>query len=408
MNILVLLEEYFPDYNASTLCAANVINELAKYHKITVLTSRILFKSQDKLDENSDQFSVIRVSNTYLSLYRKQFRTPFVRIIMRFLNWSIQKLVCADINYIWYLETKRRIKRFVDDNDVVIAFSGTFSTQQLGMYAKLLKTDQESKKKLISVFFDDLLPDINPNYKGSLNLAYNRKSISEKLFQVSDYIIFTKNVYNYYLHRYSFYKDKMVKIDLPLLDFKNSPPTNNNKPVLVYSGYLYRQFRNPSSVLEILNELSQYMEFEFHLIGAGDCYDIIAPYLKKGWLTNHGLMSRLYSDEAISKADILINIGNNTRYQTPSKIFSYINTGKRIINFYSIKQDTSLVYLRKYPLALNVFTEQKRDCTFYETIIRFIQKKPVRLDRSAITKTYYMNLPKYSCDLINKMIGVMK
>ena len=56
----------------------------------------------------------------------------------------------------------------------------------------------------------------------------------------------------------------------------------------------------------------------------------------------------------MNDCDVLINVGNESPNQTPSKVFDYISTMKCIINFYSINDDTSKWYLSNYPYVLNI------------------------------------------------------
>ena len=57
--------------------------------------------------------------------------------------------------------------------------------------------------------------------------------------------------------------------------------------------------------------------------------------------------------EEIPKKYIVLMIGNLCANQVPSKVFEYIATGKPILNFYSIENDTSLIYLNRYPAVLS-------------------------------------------------------
>ena len=63
-------------------------------------------------------------------------------------------------------------------------------------------------------------------------------------------------------------------------------------------------------------------------------------------------------------ADILINLGNKSTNQTPSKVFDYIGTGNPIVNFHSLPDDTSKFYLEKYPMKLNILETENAlsDC----------------------------------------------
>ena len=58
--------------------------------------------------------------------------------------------------------------------------------------------------------------------------------------------------------------------------------------------------------------------------------------------------------EAMSTADVFVNIGNATSYQLPSKVIEYACFGKPILNFSSSARDSSAAFLSGYPLWRNV------------------------------------------------------
>lgn len=76
----------------------------------------------------------------------------------------------------------------------------------------------------------------------------------------------------------------------------------------------------------------------------------------------------------IHHADLLINIGNKTVNQTPSKIFDYISTGKPIVNFHSLLDDTSKFYLTDYPNKLNVHEDYERFDSNVKLVDAFAKK----------------------------------
>ena len=56
-------------------------------------------------------------------------------------------------------------------------------------------------------------------------------------------------------------------------------------------------------------------------------------------------------NNVIKEADVLINIGNNNKYQEPSKLIEYMYSGKKILNICSIEEDTSAELLKIYPVV---------------------------------------------------------
>lgn len=129
---------------------------------------------------------------------------------------------------------------------------------------------------------------------------------------------------------------------------------------LVFVGTLYRTIRDPSPLLATFDRLLQTelgSRLELHFFGGNnDCetyFDRYADLMgKKIFL--HGIVPRARALAAIQEAAALINIGNLTPYQLPSKLLEYMVSGRPIINFVSGPDDSSLGLLAEYPRNLNV------------------------------------------------------
>jgi len=59
--------------------------------------------------------------------------------------------------------------------------------------------------------------------------------------------------------------------------------------------------------------------------------------------------------QVYESADILVNIGNSTTYQAPSKVIEYMSTGLPILNITSVAQDSTIPLLKTYPAAFSCF-----------------------------------------------------
>lgn len=158
------------------------------------------------------------------------------------------------------------------------------------------------------------------------------------------------------------FKEKIIPFNLP--GFLRQP-VSWDKPVisnqwidLIYTGAFYSEIRNPQKALEILYQLSLCDDrIRIHLYSRG-CDEIVEKYRKKmpDKLIYHGYQSKSRVAAAVQSSTFLINIGNSTSNQVPSKILEYISTGKPILNFYSDDNDLCNDYLKNYPyyLLLNV------------------------------------------------------
>jgi hypothetical protein len=99
----------------------------------------------------------------------------------------------------------------------------------------------------------------------------------------------------------------------------------------------------------------------------------------------HGILDHKKVLDAVSEADVLINIGNKTTYQLPSKLVDYMATGKPVLNLASIRDDSSADVLRDYPNSLTIvddnFTKTSSD---FSKLINFFENLPKPLDRQSV------------------------
>lgn len=142
-----------------------------------------------------------------------------------------------------------------------------------------------------------------------------------------------------------------------------SPGTYKQKGAslqLVYVGTLYRNLRSPVPLLELFERLVLLLSgihMELHFLGhINDCADLFSRY--DHWIGSHifihGVVSRERAQEHMEAADVLINLGNRSSTQLPSKVIEYVAMGKPILNLVSIEEDSSAGILASYPSALTV------------------------------------------------------
>lgn len=132
----------------------------------------------------------------------------------------------------------------------------------------------------------------------------------------------------------------------------------DNKIRLVFAGILYVNIRPPDFLLRLFAALLQTSlaeRLELHFFG--DTRQAHTRFQAFGGLLNqkiflHGMVNREQVAQAMSEANVLVNIGNKTPYQLPSKVVEYAYTGKPILNLAQIKNDSSEDFFKEYPAAL--------------------------------------------------------
>lgn len=185
-------------------------------------------------------------------------------------------------------------------------------------------------------------------------------------FSKADSIWLTRELYEDYKKGiYKVFGRKMMNIGIPLLSNRNyelyySGNSEKRRFIkLVYAGTFYDNIRKPDYLVEIIKNITEVIDIQLHIYGnvvGQKSYQLLQDAKEElgDKLIIHGTVERNKIPEVLSDADFLINVGNSISNQAPSKIFEYIETGKPIINFSSIKNDSSQYYLERYPFSLSI------------------------------------------------------
>lgn len=126
----------------------------------------------------------------------------------------------------------------------------------------------------------------------------------------------------------------------------------------VYVGTLYRRLREPQFMLQLFEaERARDPGCELHIFGDVNAFaSSLADWRARlgGAVHVHGLVPREAVARAVAAADLLVNIGNTTRDQLPSKVVEYAASGKPILNLARSADDGSATFLASYPDALTL------------------------------------------------------
>jgi glycosyltransferase involved in cell wall biosynthesis len=162
------------------------------------------------------------------------------------------------------------------------------------------------------------------------------------------------------------FADTKSKIEVipPLLSLNPAPnaPARRNSDdtatILVYLGVLYARIRRPDALLALFSAMYERdPTFQLHFYGDSQgCETDFHPYthLIGRAIFIHGPVPRDRVGSIMQAADILVNIGNETSYQLPSKLVEYASTGRPIMNISANRSDTTSDFLANYPAALSL------------------------------------------------------
>ena len=133
---------------------------------------------------------------------------------------------------------------------------------------------------------------------------------------------------------------------------------------LGYFGSFFPGVRMPAPLLEWFRELLR-LEPQLQLHLYGELFESIRPSLGEfadlqARVTLHGLLPRSEVPAAMDQMDFLVNLGNRSDFQLPSKSADYWLAGKPIINLTQIESDTFSQFLAGHPLLLQVPVLEKQ------------------------------------------------
>jgi hypothetical protein len=289
------------------------------------------------------------------------------------MTWK--KIYWPDFACAWYLPAFRLAARLTTHNryDALVSVSIPFTSHLIGLR---LKKKLPTIPWVVDVGDPFCFMDATPLNNHMLYHQFNvsaEKLIFKSANSISVTTPKTANIYK------KIFPESSHKISVipPLLDDRIKYTGNNNKKetifnsnkiTLSYIGNFYKVTREPEALLLLLRSLlHQFPEFKKQLLlhifgnlgGFKETFEAFSDL--SSHIILHGAVSRDTVFRVIRETDFLINIGNRTNYQIPSKIVEYIASGNPIINICTIDGDSSREFLKDYPLIHNIFIHRK--CT---------------------------------------------
>ena len=321
------------------------------------------------------------------------------RAVLKGVNWLWRSLYWPDPSCLWFFPARQMALALVAQNkyDVVISVAPTFTAVAVGHSVHKRVVDAVWLLDLGDPFsFLEGAPPNNTVLYGWLNRWYERK-----VFSQADVISVTNpQTQQRYAEDFPESATKLLVIP-PLLSLPKSGAKSTVPGRLVYIGTMYRNIREPGFLLELFRralkaDLSH--DTELHCYGdVSSCLDIIAGYapLLGKRVFFHGVVSREVAAQALDEAHFLINIGNETTYQLPSKVVEYAATGKPVINLAKSRMDSSVGFFAAYPCALNMINSMPLpDEVAVDEFVSFIKGTPPAMERTALTEWLSPYTPK--------------
>jgi len=152
---------------------------------------------------------------------------------------------------------------------------------------------------------------------------------------------------------------------------------NSKKDIIsiLFYGTLYNDIRNPEYAIILFSKLREYcpeIDLRFNIYGNIYGCEYLFEKYNYDWINYYGYYDREKLVSIIQESDVLLNIGNITEYQLPSKIIEYAATGLPIINIKYISSDSSERFLANYSSVMNLDSRLSIDKNILQKVAHFI------------------------------------
>jgi hypothetical protein len=132
------------------------------------------------------------------------------------------------------------------------------------------------------------------------------------------------------------------------------PPRHPNSEIhLGYFGNFYKPTRTPAPLFAFLDGMRRlapelHRRLRVHIFG--DIFPEFVAWLKQvPYLQLHGLRPREEAQTEMGAMDVLLNIGNTTNYQLPSKAVNYLAAARPVINLVASEGDPFAEFWGDWP-----------------------------------------------------------
>lgn len=414
-KIVFLMDYYYPNPSPNAICAFKIMDYLKKNNKIYCISAD---KTKFNLHkEEVDGINIYRVKkrlhytfmemcNMKITLGKNHYK--IIKFLGRIVIWIKNRIY----QFVWPIMSYKLIYRFVKQTEELIYNNSIDKVVAISYPFESLIAASIIKRKFPNIecigYFLDVTTIGNINKKGILREISKYSSIRQerRVIKTLDKLIILDNAKELYLEKYKDFIDKFHISDIPLISKNTGNNKISNKEVnIVYTGSLSRKTRNPITFIDALNSIDKSIKFIFY----GNDDRVFEKWSKEEIKNKNvvlkGSVSEREADKAIYNSNCLLSLGNTDKFLIPSKIFKYMNSGKKIIHIAQIETDPCLNYLNKYPNALIVFKQDLVNDSHLvvKKIIEFIYDNSEVSDNLNLEELFFMSTPKYTANIINNM-----
>lgn len=415
-NIVVMTGHYYPYFSPNGSIMKNIVDQLRKAHSVKVLAVKNRFELSDS--DSYDGYEIERVNDFSTSFHNycaDKNQRNYKGITSKYYNFLLQSKRVLSLVKKTVRSTsidkalvKRQLKSLNKINntfhiDVIIPVS--MPIENIIAAIEYGKTNFNTK---ILPYQVDHFTESNTlhNFDFIKKIRYDTHlSIEKDILKSSfHYFIFPQIENHIRRSEFAAFQNKITVTEHPLLSEKKQSLKSNEinyeeeKINLVFAGMLNTRKRNPIHLLDLLSEIPASEKLCFNVFHVGDCDGIINRYQKNlgSNLKNFGQVPLDTAFEAMSKGDVLVNIGVTDGNQVSGKIFDYFATGKPIVHLYFFDEDPNLVYFNDYSMSLCLKIDPARIQENSRKLLDFCKKYTGKsIPFEEVKKTFYYATPEH-------------
>lgn len=394
-NIVIICTMYYPEMDAPSSVINKIIREISHEYNFYVITKTNKLPSEYKRKNNIFYIESIRHKiqrRCYSNLRQKRnvFLSQGIITIIGLYKLFLTQFRHPNANA-WESKAYYRQLTVLSKQIQIYAIIGV-SSEVFCQYG--IKKFKEREKNIKWIQF--ITDPFTENY-----IYYRYKLFPQKwekwnlrdeksFYELCDGAMLTPEMYTRTIVKFPEYASKCKKMHFALQDFSAlwKPNKSNSRQVrLIYAGAVYKDIRNPEVMMKTCSSIPDIHLDMYTNLGdsRGECDAILNQYKSDNIRVLPYVPKDQYLDMICNEYDVLVNIGNISDLQAPSKMLDLLSTGRPILNFYFIK-DAQYHMIERYPLGMNVHCD---DCYDVKLIRRFCyDMRGKRLPFEEVKKLY--------------------
>lgn len=403
-KLVVLVGGYYPYFgNPMGIVLDNLVDALVDKFDVTILAVK-----RNSAHTDSSQFfhkgaKVVTITSKMhdLLLQQNRFAKSWCRILSwvkfgRFEDYLIDMMFKAMV-YVY------------ENNPFDVIMSLGFPMQ---LHEAAMKFRNKYKNvKWITYSTDSCYGNSNlVSYRNAIlkKVAVSRLIRREYVYRRNaDHNFVSREIFNSTAESFQHVSDKSTILDYTILPKKQVESVVKNEVLhIVYAGGMPLKMRDPSYFLGILCALPNALkvQLDVYLIGAKPSALLEAERMFPQRVVVYDAVSHDEIDNIYNqRADVLLNLGNDSDVFSPSKLFDYVSTGLPIIDVY-YKGRASNPVVSKHPMALRIenYGEKIDD---FEALHEFLVRvRGLRLTTCQIKRIYSEYSPE---EAVRKILEVL-